>query len=123
MKVIDSSGWIEFFSDGLLADIYSKHLENPSRVIVPAITLYEVYKKIRSEKGEALALAASHAMSRCRFAPLTDDIAMASADTSIQYKLAMADAIIYTTAQFFKAELITSDADLRNLPQVTYLKK
>jgi hypothetical protein len=42
--VVDSSGWLEFLTDGQLADEYAARLRHPTTVIKPTIMLYEVYK-------------------------------------------------------------------------------
>jgi toxin FitB len=45
MVVVDSSGWIEFFSDGPKADAYARHLKEPEKVATPAVVLYEVSRR------------------------------------------------------------------------------
>ena len=53
MKVLlDSSGWIEFFTGGPLAERYAPYLTSRHQLITPTIVLYEVYKKIKRERGE-----------------------------------------------------------------------
>lgn len=120
--LVDSSGWIEFFSGGPLADRYATHLRNPAEVITPVIVVYEVYKKIKRERGEATALLAVGQLTATQVVPLTEAIARLAADLSLQHGLAMADALIYATAQDERAQLVTSDADLKDLPGVTYLR-
>ncbi len=123
MTVIDSSGWIEFFSEGPLASHYEKHLGSLSEIVVPTIVLYEVYKKYKRESGEQGALTAVFHMQKCRIVPLTEELSLEAADLSLQYGLAMADAIVYASALQEKAKLITSDKALKNLPQVVYYSK
>lgn len=123
MIVVDSSGWIEFFTDGPLAASYAKHLDKVSEVIVPVIILYEVYKKIKLERNEESALFAVSTMQRARILPLTEEMSLAAADVSIQHKLAIADAIVYACALHEGAQLMTSDKDLKELPQVVYYPK
>ena len=120
MTLVDSFGWIEFFTDGPLASRYGKHLEKPTENVVPTIVLYEVYKKVKREKGEEFALVAVSTMQSARVIPLTEDLSLAAADVSLHYQIAMADAIVYATATQEKAALITSDPDLKDLPNVTY---
>jgi predicted nucleic acid-binding protein len=120
--LVDSSGWIEFFSGGPLADRYESYLKNPRQLITPTIVLYEVYKKIKREQGEEKALLAAGQLNSTQVIPLTESIALLAADFSLKYGLAMADAIVYTTAQDQRAQLITSDADLKDLPGVVYLR-
>ena len=49
--LVDSSGWIEFLGDGPLADRFAPYFEREEWLIVPAIVLYEVYKKLLSVAG------------------------------------------------------------------------
>lgn len=122
MKLVDSSGWLEFFIDGPLAGRYEAYLSDPSDIVTPTIVLYEVYKKIKRERSEELALVAAAQIQRTRMAPLTETLALTAADVSLQYRLAMADAVVYATAILHGAEMVTSDADFENLPNVTFLK-
>ncbi|MBI3307712.1 MAG: type II toxin-antitoxin system VapC family toxin [Candidatus Omnitrophica bacterium] len=123
MILVDSFGWIEFFTDGPLAGEYAKYLQRPSEVIVPTIVLYEVYKKIKNEKSEEAALIAVATMQNAQVVPLTEEISLSAADASLSHKLAMADAIVYASAIQQGAGLVTSDKDLKGLPHVTYFPK
>ncbi len=123
MTLVDSAGWIEFFTDGPLASEYAKYLQKPSEVIVPTIVLYEVYKKIKRESNEELALVAVATMQNARIIPLTEELSLSAADVSLGHKLAMADAIVYASTLQENAELITSDKDLKDLPHVIYFPK
>lgn len=58
MVVVDSCGWLEWFTDGQLAAKYQKYLENKHELLVPAIVLYEVYKVLKRQVGEEKALLA-----------------------------------------------------------------
>lgn len=120
--LVDSSGWIEFFTDGPLAGEYASYLKHPQDLITPTIVLYEVYKVIKRQRSEEEALAAIAQMGKSRVMPLTDSIALTAADLSLAYQLAMADAIVYATALAEHATLVTSDADLQHLPDVRYLR-
>ncbi|MBI4063115.1 MAG: type II toxin-antitoxin system VapC family toxin [Elusimicrobia bacterium] len=122
MKVIDSSGWIEFATDGPLAGRYAAHLKNLSRVVTPSIIVYEVYKRLKRDASEEAADAIIAEMGKTRIIPLDDQLAILAAETSLSLGLPMADAIVYTTAQTYGATLITSDADFKNFPRVIYLK-
>ena len=121
--LVDSSGWLEFFVNGPLADAYASHLKEISQVVVPTVVLYEVYKVIKRQRNEEAALAAAAQMEKGRLVPLTDAIALTAADIGLAHQLAMVDAIVYATSLVEKARLATSDADLASLPGVTYLKK
>lgn len=121
--VVDSSGWLEFLTDGPLARSYAHHLEDTRRLVTPTIVLYEVYKLIKRQRGDRQAVAAAALISKTRLVPLTDTIALTAADVSLAHQLAMADAVVYATALHEHAKLITSDADLGALPGVLFLKK
>jgi predicted nucleic acid-binding protein len=120
--LVDSSGWIEYFSGGPLAERYGSYLGRPAELITPTIAVYEVYKKIKRERGEELALRVTASLTATEVIPLTESIALLAADISLQYGLAMADAIIYATARDQEAQVLTSDADLKDLPGVVYLQ-
>ena len=119
---MDSSGWIEFFVGGPLAERFAAYLAPRYWVITPTIVLYEVYKKIKRERGEETALVFSARLSATDVVQLTESIAYVAADVSLRHGLAMADAIVYATAKDQEAEVITGDADLKDLPGVVYVK-
>ncbi len=123
MRVIDSSGWLEFFVDGPLAGKYGNYLSKAGKIVTPTIVLYEVYKKIRRERSEEEALMAAAQIQKTHLVPLTESIALAAADISLEYRLAMADSIVYATALSHRAQLISSDADFARLSNVTYLAR
>ncbi len=118
--VIDSSGWVEYFTDGKRTATYLKYLESGKSIWLPSLVIYEVYKKVRREKSEADALLAVTQMEGKSEAviPLDDQLAMSAADVSLRHGLAMADAIIYTTAMQEAATLVTGDKHFKGLPDV-----
>lgn len=123
MKVLlDSSGWIEYFIGGPLADRYAAYLSSRHSLITPTIVLYEVYKKLKRERGEETALALIGQIHTTQLVPLTESIAYLAADLSLRHGLAMADAIVYATARDNEAEVVTGDADLKDLPGVLYVR-
>jgi predicted nucleic acid-binding protein len=124
LSLVDSSGWIEYLTDGRKADLFAPFLEVEEFLLVPSIVFYEVYKKLLavSEANPAIRTApwrfVSHAL-RATNAVFDADIALKAVEVSRKYKLAMADAIIFSTAQFHNANLITSDSHFTGLPGVT----
>ena len=115
MFLMDSSGWIEFFTAGPLAKEYSKYLKDITKVVTPTIVLYEVYKKIKRERAEEDALSAVSLINKTSVIPLSESIALLAADLSLKYSLPMADAIVYATAIEEKSKVITSDAHFKGL--------
>jgi predicted nucleic acid-binding protein len=121
--VIDSSGWLEFLTDGVLADEYASRLRQPATVITPTIVIYEVYKHAKRLLSEEAAVDAVAAMQKTRVVALTEELALIAADLSLAHKLPMADAIVLATAQAHDAEVVTSDADFAGIPGVVYIPK
>ena len=125
MILIDSYGWIEYFAEGPLADNYAAFIEkaDEKQTVTPSIIIYEVYKKIKSAKGEEKALEAIAQMSRTKIVDLTSSLSLKAADVSISLNLGMADAIIVATANEFEAQIITSDQHLKNIKGVKFVNK
>ena len=123
MKVLlDSSGWVEFFTGGPLAERYAPYLTSRYQLITPTIVLYEVYKKIKRERGEETAMLFAGRLSATQVIHLTESIAFLAADLSLRHGLAMADAIVYATARDQEAEVVSGDADLKDLTGVIYIR-
>ena len=123
MIIVDSCGWLEWFSDGVLARKYQKYLENKNELLVPTIVLYEVYKILKREVGEEKALLAFGHMKISEVIHFDENLALRAADISLLHNLAMADAIVYAASLENNCRLITSDRDLKSLPQVTFISK
>ena len=115
--LVDSSGWIEFLGDGPLAEQFAPYFEDEERLIVPAIVLYEVYKKLLSVQGSRAADRFLSAALRARVMPIDERLALLAARISLDRRLAMADAMIYATALVAGAHLVTCDAHFQGLPK------
>ena len=123
MNLVDSSGWLEYFTDSVNASNYAPAIENTANLIVSTINIYEVFKKILNEKDEHHAIQAIALMQQAFVAEVSSQIALAAADTSYTFNLPMADSIIYATAVHYGATLWTQDSDFVNLPDVKYFTK
>lgn len=123
MRVVDSSGWLEWFTDGPIAENYRAFLEKPSDILIPTIVIYEVYNVLKRSVSEETALLAVGQMRQSEVVEIDAALALHSADLALRHRLAMADAMVYATARLHGAELVTSDADLKGLEGVTYLSK
>lgn len=122
MLLVDSSGWIEFFTDGPLAGEYAKYINNPAQIITPTIVLYEVYKKIKRERSEEDALLAVSLMNKTTVIPLSESIALLAADVSLKHSLPMADAMVYATALEDGCDIVSSDGHFKGLERVLFLR-
>jgi predicted nucleic acid-binding protein len=123
MNIIDSSGWLEYFTDGP----NTKHFQNPLKdiasLIVPVVTIYEVFKVVLRETDDNEALQAAAAMQKGTVVDMTVNLAIAASKLSLQLKLPMADSIILATAQAFDATIWTQDSDFKNIPGVKFFSK
>jgi predicted nucleic acid-binding protein len=120
--LVDSSGWIEFLGDGPLADRFAPYFEWEERLVVPAIVLYEVYKKLVSTGSSVAADRFLSAALRTRIVPIDDRLALLAARISLDRHLAMADAMIYATALAAGAHIVTADAHFQGLPETTVFR-
>ena len=115
MILVDSSGWIEYFTDGPLADEFAPYLEDLAEVVTPTIVIFEVYRVIRRQRSEEMAMAAIAQMQKTSVVDLDQFLALSAGDVSIDHGLAMADAIIYATAQTKGIQMVTADGDFAGL--------
>ena len=116
--VVDSSGWIHYLLNGPLAERYAEYVQKPGHILTPAIVVYEVYKTVKRSVNEGMACEAISALQDTVMVPLDSYLARSAADISLDYKLSMADAVVYATAGKYGVPLCTSDADFKNLPNV-----
>jgi predicted nucleic acid-binding protein len=123
MNVVDSSGWLEYFSNGPNAKHFIKPLEDTDALVVPVISIYEVFKVILRERSENEALQAAAAMQKATICDLTTTIALSASKISLQHNLPMADSIILASAQLYDATLWTQDADFKGISKVKYFAK
>ena len=123
MNVVDSSGWLEYFADAPNANFFAPAIESVTELLVPSISIYEVFKRIDLQKGEDDALRAVAVMLQGSPVDLDAALALSAAKVSLDLKLPMADSIMLATAQSFGATLWTQDADFKNIVDVRYIEK
>jgi len=120
---IDSYGWIERFGDGPKASHYNRIIGSvaPDQIATSVVTLYEVYRKVKQARGEETALEAVAALGQTSVVPVDQTLSLEAADYSLEHGLHMSDALVYATARHERAELHTSDKDLKGLPGVVFV--
>ena len=123
MNVVDSSGWLEYFADGPNASFFAPAIEDLARLIVPVISLYEVFKRVHQQRDEGYALQAVSLMQQGQVIELDTPIALRAARVSIKFKLPLADSIMLATAHIHEAVLWTQDADFKDIEGVRYTPK
>jgi predicted nucleic acid-binding protein len=123
VNVVDSSAWLSYFAGDKNAGLFAKPIEAIDELLVPSITLTEVFKCIMRQRGEDLALEAIAHMEQGKVMPLDSSLAIDAAVYGFNNKLPLADSIIYATAKKFGAVVWTQDADFKSLSDVKYYPK
>jgi len=123
VNVVDSSGWLEYFADGPNAEFFAKPIENVSKLAVPAISLFEVFKRVLQQRDKDAALQAVALMQQGTVIDLDATLALDAASLSHELRLPMADSIILATSRAHKATLWTQDDDFEGIAGVRYVAK
>jgi predicted nucleic acid-binding protein len=120
---VDSSGWLEYFSDSRNARIFAAVIEDTENLIISSLNIYEVYKKVILNNNEDSAIEAAAVMQKGKVAEVSFSIAMQAAKFSYIFKLPMADCIIYITARENNAVVWTQDSHFKELEGVEYISR
>ena len=120
MNVVDSSGWLEYLAGGPNATFFAPAVEATADLLVPTLSIFEVFKRVLGQRDESLALQAIALMYQGRIVDLSAPLAIDAARLSRREALPMADSIMLATARAFGATLWTQDADFKSIPDVRY---
>lgn len=120
MNIVDTSGWLEYFADGHNADHFAPPIQDTEMLLVPTITLFEVFKVVLRERGEDSALQAIALMKQGKEIDLNGNITIQAAKISFELKIPMADSIILATARSCQAIVWTQDSDFKDIQEVKY---
>jgi predicted nucleic acid-binding protein len=123
VNIVDSSGWLEYFANGPNAQRFLPALKETRSLVVPVVSIYEVFKVVLRESGENAAIQAAMAMQKATVVEMTSRLAMAAAKISLELSLSMADSMILATARIHNATLWTQDAHFKDLAGVKYFVK
>lgn len=122
-NVVDSSGWLEYLADAANADFFAPAIEAPENLIVPALSMLEVFNWVLRERGEDAALQAAALMQQGSVVDLDVAQAIRAAKLGLEHKLPLADSVILATARAYDAVLWTQDADFEGVEGVKYRPK
>lgn len=123
MNLVDSSGWLEYFADGKNAKNFAAPIQDTKNLIVSAINIYEVFKKVLFQTDENSALQAIAIMQQATVVDVDSQIGIEAAKISTEYSVPMADSIIIATARSHNATIWTQDADFKDFENIKYFKK
>lgn len=121
MNVVDSSAWLEYFAGGANASFFAPAIEDTRHLIVPSISLYEVFRRVLQQRGEGSALQSAALMQQGHVVDLSVSVALAAAKLGVDFRLPLADSIILATAQAHGATFWTQDVDFESMPGVRYI--
>lgn len=122
MNVVDSSAWLEYFANGPNAAFFAPAIEKTSDLLVPSLTLYEVFRRVLQQRDEGHALQAVAVMEQGSVIDLDAPLALIAARTSIEHRLPLADSVVLATARTHDAVLWTQDANFKGMAGVEYRK-
>ena len=123
MNVVDSSAWLEYFANGPNAGYFADAIEATDELVVPSITILEVFKRVYQQRGEGPALQAVALIQQGQVVDLTSAIALVAARLGVQHQLPLADSVVLATARQHEATLWTQDADFDGIPGVRFRAK
>lgn len=119
-NVVDSSAWLEYLADGPNANYFASAIEATEKLVVPVVSIYEVYKRVHMQRDESDALRALGLMQQGDVVELDATLSLDAAILSMTHRLPMADSMILATARRFKAALWTQDSDFQDIDGVHY---
>jgi predicted nucleic acid-binding protein len=122
-NVVDSSAWLEYFAGGPNARAFAPAVQAIHQLVVPSITLYEVYRRMDVQRGRGFAQQAVAQMMQGRVVDLDAQLALRAAQLSRVEGLPMADSIVLATARLHLAALWTQDDDFEDIPGVHFFRK
>lgn len=123
MNVVDSSAWLEYFAGTSAASPFAPAIEDTRRLVVPVVTIAEVFKRVLQQRDETSALRAVALMQQGDVIPVDAALALTAARVGLKHKLPLADSLIYATALLRDATLWTQDEHFKGLDGVRYFKK
>jgi predicted nucleic acid-binding protein len=122
VNLVDSSGWIEYLGEGPNAEAFAA-LHEADDLVVPSITILEVYRYVLRERGRGEALTVAASMRQGRVVDLDEVLAIEAAELAVRLGLPLADSVIYATARATGSTLWTQDKDFKGLEGVEYRVK
>ena len=120
MNIVDSSGWLEYFASGPNAGFFAPVIALPAELVVPTLSLFEVFKRVLQQRDETAALRAVALMQQGTVVDLTSPIALSAARLAVELRLPMSDSVMLASARAHDATFWTQDAHFENMDGVRY---
>lgn len=106
-----------------IADFFAPAIQSTDKLLVPTVSLYEVFERILQQRGEGDALQAIALMQQGIVVVLTAPLALAAAGVSCDIRIPVADSMMLATARAHGATLWSQDSDFEELTDVRYIGK
>ena len=119
-NVVDSSAWLEYLAEGPNASDFAGVIEAVDKLVVPTLVITEVARRLDAQGRRRLIPQVVAHMRQGRVVPLDDHLALEAATVGRLHHLALADSVIYATAQASGAVVWTQDRDFQLLPRVEF---
>jgi predicted nucleic acid-binding protein len=123
MNIVDSSGWLEYFADAPNADFFAPAVENAEKLLVPSISLLEVFKRVVQQRGQSEALKSVAEMRQGRVIDLDSSLVLSAARASLDLKLPLAGSVILAIAREHGATVWTQGSDFKGIERVKYVAR
>lgn len=120
VNLVDASGWLEYFSDGPDAAFIAQTLQEIDRLVVPVVTILEVFERVCRDHGEGEALQAVAAMQQGRVVPLDTSLALEAGRLAVEHRVPATAGAVLAAAARHEARVWTLDERLRHVPGVQY---
>lgn len=120
MNVVDASGWLEYFSDGPDAAFFAQVLQETETLLVPTVTILEVFRRICRSHGEGAALQAAAAMQQGTVVPLDTPAALEAGRLAVSHDVSASAGAVLAVAERHSATVWTMDERVRHAPGVRY---
>ena len=115
MNVVDSSAWLEYFANGSNASFFAGPIEAIDELVVPSLTIYEVFKRVLQQRDESHALRAVAVMQQGAVIDPDVRLALSAARLSLDTRRPMADSVVFATARLASGDPLDSGCRLRKL--------
>ncbi len=122
-NVVDSSAWLAYLADEPAAGRFAAAIQDTASLVVPTICILEVFKVVLRERGEGDALQCAALMQQGVVVDLDASLALVAAGLGIEYKLPLADSVVYAVVKLTGGLLWTQDEHFNGLAGVRYVEK
>ncbi len=122
MKTFDSWAWVEYFRGSRAGEQVKALLEGKEVLFTPSVCLAEIRAKYLRE-GHDPTDRLQFMKSRTSIIEVDAAVAEAAANLKVKHGLHMVDALVLSSAQSRRSELVTGDKHFRDLPGVLMLSE